>query len=178
MDVQLDIVVKLLLALVFGGVVGWERERSARPAGLRTHVLVCVGSTLMTIVSIQGFVGADPSRVAAQIVSGIGFLGAGTIMRDGITIRGLTTAASLWVIAGIGMAVGTGYYFAAFVATMIVLGTLSILMYIELKIIKGHKQRQFIIEAQNHPGLIGNIGIVLGLQLFQILQADHCHSFL
>ena len=162
MEIQFDIALRLFVALLFGGIIGWERERSARPAGLRTHVLVCVGSTLLTIVSIEGFIGADPSRVAAQIVSGIGFLGAGTILRDGITIRGLTTAASLWVSAGIGMAVGTGQYFAASIATLIVMITLSVLMYLEVKIIKGPKQRQFIIEAQNHPGLVGNIGIVMG----------------
>jgi putative Mg2+ transporter-C (MgtC) family protein len=102
-------VAKLALALLLGGLVGIERERSERPAGLRTHMLVCVGSALITLVSIGvATVPGDRTRIAAQIVSGIGFLGAGTIFRAGGSVRGLTTAAGLWVVAGIGMAVAAG----------------------------------------------------------------------
>lgn len=101
----------LLVALVCGGVVGLERESANRPAGLRTHVLVCVGSALIMQVSMvmydmtldTNFGNGDPGRIAAQVVSGIGFLGAGTIMREGVNIRGLTTAASLWVVAGLSL---------------------------------------------------------------------------
>src|SRR5688572_6987783 len=100
----------LLLAALLGGLVGWERERRDRPAGLRTHILVCLGSALITLVSIQlSGTRFDPGRIAAQIVSGIGFLGAGTIMRQGNVVRGLTTAASLWTVAGIGMAVAASW---------------------------------------------------------------------
>jgi len=100
---------KLLAAAVVGAVVGIERERRDRPAGLRTHILVCVGSTLIMLVSIDvAGSRADPGRIAAQIVTGIGFLGAGTIFRSGGSVRGLTTAAGLWVVAGIGMAIGMG----------------------------------------------------------------------
>jgi len=100
---------RLALALAAGGLVGLERERRDRQAGLRTHMLVCVGSTLVTLVSIlMADQNADRTRIAAQIVSGIGFLGAGTIFRAGNAVRGLTTAAGLWTVAGIGMAIGAG----------------------------------------------------------------------
>lgn len=128
---------QLVLAGVLGGIVGYERETHDRPAGLRTHVLVCLGAALMTLVSISfdfGIVRGDPARVAAQIVSGIGFLGAGTIMRRGSIVRGLTTAASLWTVAGIGMAVGIGGQFIvlAVIATGVVFLTLSFLRRLEL----------------------------------------------
>ena len=131
MQDALPMVMKLVLAAVFGGVVGYEREVHDHPAGLRTHVLVCMGSALMTLVSMS-FVPphSDPSRIAAQIVSGIGFLGAGTILRQGSVVRGLTTAASLWTVAGIGMAVAVGgplFYLLAAVSTLIVFLTLSIM---------------------------------------------------
>src|SRR5690348_13480184 len=102
----LDMLLRLGTATLMGGLVGVEREQRDRPAGLRTHLLVCLGSTLITIVSIEmGGTHYDPARIAAQIVSGIGFLGAGTIFRSGSVVRGLTTAAGLWVVSGIGMAI-------------------------------------------------------------------------
>jgi putative Mg2+ transporter-C (MgtC) family protein len=105
----LEMVLKLGLAVLVGGLVGLERERQDRPAGLRTHLLVCVGSALITLVSMEMAPGrSDPSRIAAQIVTGIGFLGAGTIFRYGSGVRGLTTAAGLWVVAGIGMGIAAG----------------------------------------------------------------------
>ncbi len=128
MIMELAIAWKLALAAGLGGVVGWERELHERPAGLRTHSLVCMGAALITVISIS-FTGStsDPGRIAAQIVSGIGFLGAGTILRQGNIVRGLTTAASLWTVAGIGMAVGVGgsYAWLGVVATLIVFVTLS-----------------------------------------------------
>ncbi len=98
---EIDITLRLVISCILGGLIGFERESLDRPAGLRTHILVCIGSTLMTLVSIYGFSGfepvtKDPARIAAQVVSGIGFLGAGTILREGLTVTGLTTAASLW----------------------------------------------------------------------------------
>lgn len=118
---------KLVLAAVMGGAVGWEREVHERPAGLRTHVLVCMGSALITLVSLSFAPPNDPGRIAAQIVSGIGFLGAGTILRQGSIVRGLTTAASLWTVAGIGMAVALGgsFLWLSVFATLIVFLTLS-----------------------------------------------------
>ena len=118
---ELDAVLRLLIAALIGGLIGYERERAEKPAGFRTHLLVCMGAALLTIVSIHGFgVTSDPSRVAAGIVVGIGFLGAGTIIRGGAGVVGLTTAAAIWVAAAIGMAVGAGLSLVAVVTAGIV----------------------------------------------------------
>ena len=141
-DINLgEIAVRLVVAAALSGLIGLEREWRERAAGLRTHMLVGVGSALFTLVSAYGFndflvggsnvVRADPSRIAAQIVTGIGFLGAGAILRQGLTIRGLTTAAGLWVVAAIGMAVGAGYYEGALIATGVVLFGLGPLRWAE-----------------------------------------------
>jgi len=118
----------MAVAAVMGMAIGVERELREQAAGLRTHMLVAVGACLFTIVSAYGFQGVatdvDPSRVAAQIVTGIGFLGAGAILREGLSVRGLTTAASLWITAAIGMAVGLGMYWASGVAVAITLVSL------------------------------------------------------
>jgi putative Mg2+ transporter-C (MgtC) family protein len=126
-----DAFLRLLFACVLGGLIGFERELRDREAGIRTHLLVSLGSALFTIVSAFGFheflvnggsvVRADPTRIAAQIVTGIGFLGAGAIIREGLSVRGLTTAATLWVVAAIGMACGAGYYWPAAAATALTL---------------------------------------------------------
>lgn len=120
---QLDIVGRLVLASILGAAIGLEREIHDHPAGMRTHLLVALGSAGFTILSIEAFAapGADPARIAAQIVTGIGFLGAGAIIRQGLSVKGLTTAAGLWVVAAIGMAAGAGYYSAALIATGVVL---------------------------------------------------------
>ncbi|SHG92915.1 MgtC/SapB family protein [Bradyrhizobium erythrophlei] len=130
---NLDVVARLLVAAVFGSVIGFERERLLWAAGIRTHMLVCVGACLIMIVSAFGFrdslssqnVVLDPSRVAAQVVSGIGFLGAGAILARGEIVRGLTTAASIWTVAAIGLAVGGGLYFAAGVSTAVIIVILA-----------------------------------------------------
>jgi len=135
---EIDILIKLLLAAIAGGLVGLEREKHGRPAGLRTNLLVSVGACAMMIVSeafyvkygmlnVESAVRFDPSRVAAQIVTGIGFLGAGVILKEGISIRGLTTAASLWVVAGLGMAFGMGYFSLGAITTALVLVSLIFL---------------------------------------------------
>jgi len=126
-----DNLARLSLAAVLGGAIGFERELRDREAGLRTHLLVCLGSALFTIVSAYGFrdfltsgdqvIRADPTRIAAQIVTGIGFLGAGAIIRQGLSVRGLTTAATLWVSAAIGIAAGAGYYSGAVLGTVVTL---------------------------------------------------------
>jgi putative Mg2+ transporter-C (MgtC) family protein len=124
-DAQLAIVIELILASILGAVIGWEREIHDHPAGMRTHLLVCLGSAGFTVLSINAFgPDGDPSRVAAQIVSGIGFLGAGAILKEGANIRGLTTAASLWVVAAVGMAVGAGAWIVALAITVIVVVSL------------------------------------------------------
>ncbi len=133
-NLDLEITLRLLLAVFLAGVVGYEREKHGKgSAGLRTHILVCLGSTLITLTSIYAFGDdkVDPSRVAAGIVTGIGFLGAGTIMKatneSKQVVIGLTTAASLWVIAAIGMALGAGFYFAALITTVLSYFTLEVL---------------------------------------------------
>ncbi len=144
----------LVLSVVLSGMIGFERQIHGHAAGLRTHILVCVGSTLITLVSIHiaGENGkGDPARMAAQIVSGIGFLGAGAIIREGASIKGLTTAASIWTTAGIGIAAGAGPFLGelATVATGIVLFTLWVLNYFEDKI-DARAQRIRTIEVQVH----------------------------
>ena len=141
------LLLRLTVAALLGGAIGLERELREREAGLRTHLLVSVGAALFTIISAFGFhdilqasgphvlVRLDPSRIAAQIVSGIGFLGAGAIIRQGLSIRGLTTAATLWLSAAIGMASGAGYYDAALIATLGALITLGPLRIVAYKIV-------------------------------------------
>lgn len=134
---DLHTIFRLLLAALLSSVIGFEREAAGRAAGLRTHVLVCVGSTLIMLTSLYifdiyiGKTALDPGRIAANVVVGIGFLGAGTIMRSGSSVKGLTTAASIWVVAAIGLAVGCGYYSGALISTMIALATLLLLRKVE-----------------------------------------------
>lgn len=110
---QLELALRLLLAAALGAIIGWQREKAHKPAGLRTHMLIAIGAALFTIVSINGFIGGNPSQVAAGVVTGIGFLGAGAIMHRGRSVEGLTTAASIWAVAAIGLAVGAGMYLLA-----------------------------------------------------------------
>ena len=134
LDVQkltyIELIARLALTALISGVIGYERESSGRPAGLRTNMLVGVGSCLIMIVSIQMFLlfdAADPARIAAQVVSGIGFLGAGTIINIKDEVKGLTTAATLWVNAGIGLAIGAGLYVEGIATGLIVLIILVVL---------------------------------------------------
>jgi putative Mg2+ transporter-C (MgtC) family protein len=134
-----SILINLLLAFVFGGIIGYLREIEGKTAGLRTHLLVCVGSTLLMQISYNMLTqssGADPGRIASGVVTGIGFLGAGTILRAGEGIRGLTTAASIWITSAIGLALGCSMYFGAFVATLITVFTLQVLGYMEKSYIR------------------------------------------
>jgi putative Mg2+ transporter-C (MgtC) family protein len=119
MYLEIELVARLILGFVLSGLVGIEREVSLKPAGLRTHILVGLGSTLLTIMSLHAFPGSDPSRIAASIVVGIGFLGAGTIIKTEEKVIGLTTAATLWMVAAIGVATGAGLYLLAIVSTLL-----------------------------------------------------------
>jgi len=162
---------KLFIAAVLGGLIGWERERRGRPAGLRTHLLVCVGVTLIMLVSEHIFVQyqgykqdsilrIDPARIASQVVTGIGFLGAGTIMRHKATVRGLTTAASLWVVAGIGLAIGSGFIIPAVFTAFIAIMTLILLPKIEGEIKKDkYITMKMLIAGQEH--FLDNIRSIL-----------------
>lgn len=157
-----EVLARLLISALLGGIIGIEREASNRPAGFRTHILVSVGSTLIMLVSMYAVPQpADRARIAAQVVSGIGFLGAGTILRTGNHIRGLTTAASLWVCAGIGLAVGSGYYFGGVVTAMIVLISLVVLSKVEKNVLRG-ANRLVKVTAVDRSGLIGEIGVLFG----------------
>lgn len=126
-----ELFLRLLLACILGGIIGYERQSRRKSAGLRTNVLVCLGSCLIMVMSVamyqdvEGKTNADPARLAAQVVSGIGFLGAGAIMKEGLSVTGLTTAACLWVVAGVGLAVGAGFYTGALISTALVFVTLG-----------------------------------------------------
>lgn len=163
-----EIVIRLILSAIIGAFIGAEREVSNRPAGLRTHILVSVSSTLIMLVSIDGFYdvetgmrAGDPFRLAAQVVSGIGFLGAGTIIKTGSNIKGLTTAASLWASAGIGLAIGSGYYLGGLLTAAIVLLTLMSLRLLERR---AFKMKHIVLEiiSSNRSGIIGEITTLLG----------------
>ena len=145
MPTELQMVIRLLLTLVLSGLVGLERQVHRRDAGLRTHILVALGSCLIMLTSLYVFdiykdqVALDPVRIAAGVVTGIGFLGAGTIIRESDGVRGLTTAASLWVVAGIGLAVGVGFNKIATYTTILVLIVLYFLRYVEVPLSKEGK---------------------------------------
>ncbi len=164
---ELEMLGRLVLAAFLGGLIGLERESLSRPAGFRTHILVSIGSCLLAMVSFhvtaahEGLAQADPGRIAAQVVSGIGFLGAGTILRAGVTIRGLTTAASLWTVAGVGLAVGTGLYIPPVVTTVIVLGALIWLNRMDFMVYR-RQQEVLRVIVDDTPGRVGELGILLG----------------
>lgn len=126
-----ELLLRLVLSCILGGIIGYERQSRRKSAGLRTNVLVCLGSCLIMVMSVEmyqeveGKTNADPARLAAQVVSGIGFLGAGAIMKEGLSVTGLTTAACLWVVAGVGLAVGAGFYAGALISTALVFVTLG-----------------------------------------------------
>ncbi len=161
-------VIRLSVAAFLGGVVGMERQQRHKSAGLRTHILVSLGSCLIMLISyklyasVQGLTNADPARLAAQVVSGIGFLGAGTIMKEGLTIKGLTTAASLWVVAGVGLAVGAGYYVGAVATTVLSVLALTYLPRFERLYGCGPSQVALAVRSVDKPGQIGRIGSYLG----------------
>jgi len=162
---NIHIFLRLVCAVLLGGLIGWERERSSHAAGLRTHILVSVGSTLIMLLSMYGFVAfvnqpsvrVDPARLATAVISGIGFLGAGTILFTGKSITGLTTAASLWVVAAIGLAVGAGFYFAAILTTLFVFLTLMVLNVFEQRYIRGHHTHIVTVRGRTGSGLMENV---------------------
>lgn len=160
-----ELVLRVSLAAVLGGAIGAERELRERGAGLRTHMLVSVGAALFTLVSAYGFadfefstpkgIVLDPTRIAAQIVTGIGFLGAGAIIRQGLSVRGLTTAATLWIVSAIGLAAGAGYYSAAIVATAVVLVALGPLRTVARRLYARVKEEEGRLIVELRPGESG-----------------------
>jgi putative Mg2+ transporter-C (MgtC) family protein len=121
LNTELEMALRLVLAGVLGSIIGYQRERSGKPAGLRTHALICVGSALFTVAGTSAFSSGDPTRIAAGVVSGIGFLGAGAILHRHRSVEGLTTAATMWVVAAIGLAAGAGLYIIAPITAVIAL---------------------------------------------------------
>ncbi|MDK2824123.1 MAG: putative Mg2+ transporter-C (MgtC) family protein [Clostridia bacterium] len=181
---EVEIILRLILAALLGGIIGLEREALNKAAGFRTHTLVSVGSCLIMIVSISIFLqysemtNSDPARIAAQVVSGIGFLGAGTILRSGAHVKGLTTAATLWVVAGIGLAVGSGAYIAAFATTIIVYISLVYLSKLE-DLVSRKKRLQYLnVQMDDRPGQIGLVCSTLGdfninIKNIELLREKH-----
>jgi putative Mg2+ transporter-C (MgtC) family protein len=157
-----EVLLRLFVAAALGGAIGLERELRERQAGLRTHLVVAVGAALFTLVSAYGFADfgsrVDPTRIAAQVVTGIGFLGAGAIIRQGLSVRGLTTAASLWLVAAIGLAAGAGYWDGALIATLGALLTLGPLRVAAFRILSRYRlQRDRLlveVPAGGSPGPI------------------------
>lgn len=172
-----ELVGRLAFSALLGSAIGYERERLAWVAGLRTHMLVCVGSTLIMIVSAYGFsevlserVTLDPSRMAAQVVSGIGFLGAGAILARGEIVRGLTTAASVWSVAGIGLAVGGGLYTPAVAATVIILIILAGIKPLEKRFIGSRQRRELLITAERDALSLDKLHEALGAGTTRVQQ--------
>lgn len=169
---DVDTAIRLILSIVLGGIVGYERQASNKAAGLRTHVLVCMGSCMIMILSVnvyytvEGQTNADPARLAAQVISGIGFLGAGTIMKEGPLVTGLTTAASIWVVSAIGLAVGFGYYSGAIMATLLAFATLSLLYQLE-KRLRARSRIRLVITLANDRSKIEEL-----CQTLRVLSAE------
>ena len=164
MYAELIEIARLSIAAFLGGIVGLERQQRHKSAGLRTHILVSLGSCLIMLISyklyagVQGLTNADPARLAAQVVSGIGFLGAGTILREGFSIRGLTTAASIWATAAIGVLIGIGFVWPAALSTVLAIGTLSVFRWVEKRmpaLFYAHLTLRFPLhEVMSEPELV------------------------
>ena len=180
-SIDFTMMVRLIVSAIFGGIVGMERGSGDRPAGFRTHILVCAGSTLIMLVSLYGFDGfdaqpfeyprnRDSARIAAQVVSGIGFLGAGTILHEGVTIRGLTTAASLWMVSAIGLAVGAGMFLVGGAATAITMITLVTFHNWEKRFaLTGRTDRMYIrVTAVNRPDIVTMVTSFLDQNLIKV----------
>jgi putative Mg2+ transporter-C (MgtC) family protein len=161
---DIEIIIRLGIAAVLGMLVGFERERQNQPAGLRTHAILAIGSCLAMTISINiafqftssGFTG-DPARLAAQVVSGIGFLGAGAILRYGTSVKGLTTSTSLFTIAIVGLAVGAGHYTAALATTALLLVILVVLNVLEKKLIHSYETINITVTAENNASLVEDL---------------------
>jgi putative Mg2+ transporter-C (MgtC) family protein len=161
---EIEIILRILLGAALGAVIGFERERDNQPAGLRTHMILVTGATLAMVLSINlGYLfarpgtPADPARLAAQVISGIGFLGAGAILRYGFNVKGLTTATSLWTMAIVGLAVGAGYYLVSIVTTALMLVVLGLLNILENRFVRTSVTRFISIQANYHKGVVKSV---------------------
>ncbi len=160
-----DLTLRLMLSLLLGGVIGLEREWNNHAAGFRTHILVSLGSTAIMLLSIYGFsafvheenVRIDPARLAAQVISGIGFLGAGAILRNGLTVSGLTTAASIWVVAAIGLSIGAGFYYGSILCTILVFLSLLVLNKWEKRWKRRRSEHELVIRVRDREGSLAAV---------------------
>jgi len=184
MDTEwLNIFTHLLVATAAGGLIGLERSYHGRPAGFRTHTLVCVASSLLMLVTMyqdKWFVGAaldtvrvDPTRMAQGVMTGIGFLGAGVIMREGLTVRGLTTAASIWITAAIGILAGVGFYSAVVIATAITIGTLTVFRKVENRMPSQIFAHLSILCGRNNSLSEAKIRAVLSINGFSVANVSY-----
>ncbi len=161
---EVEIILRILLGAVLGAVIGFEREKDNQPAGLRTHMILVIGATLAMVLSVNlGYLfarpgtPADPARLAAQVISGIGFLGAGAILRYGFNVKGLTTATSLWTMAIVGLAVGAGYYLVGILTTALMLVVLGLLNIFENRFVRTSVSRFISIQADYHKGVVKSV---------------------
>jgi putative Mg2+ transporter-C (MgtC) family protein len=152
-ELDLEIALRLLLSFVIGSAIGIEREYRSKAAGLRTMIVICLGSTIFTEISIS-IGGTSPDRIASNIITGIGFLGAGVIFKDGLTISGITTATTIWISAALGMAVGAGEYFIASIGSVVVIIVLTVFEKFKLFIIRSHQARTYKITFQDDGDFI------------------------
>ena len=177
LDIALSVLIKLAIGAVLGGLIGWERERGGRAAGIRTHMLIVFGVILYCEVS-KYFVGSEPNRIASMIVTGIGFLGAGTIMRVGPEVKGLTTAASIWAVAAIGMAISVGgaFFLVSLVATLLALATLALVTKIEQRLFPGSHPSELILSLREKTDVVAVLQALneAGMQInqTQILKVE------
>jgi putative Mg2+ transporter-C (MgtC) family protein len=173
-DAQLwELILRLVVACILGAAIGYQREITGHPAGLRTHILVCVGSALFTMASITFGSHSDPSRIASNIVTGIGFLGAGTIIRQGMTVRGLTTAASLWTVAAIGLGIGAGgkLYILSVSTAVLVLAVLSWVDILEERLLARERYRNLSVQMKKSEGNAESVLEELSRMNISILSA-------
>ncbi len=179
---SLEIVFRLILAGILGGIIGYERETENKPAGFRTHMLICIGSALVMVTSedifsrYAGLTNLDPARLGAQVISGVGFLGAGTIIRDGLNVRGLTTAAGVWVVACVGLAAGIGFYEGAIVSTLFIYLILLTMKKFQDRLKVRNHNKVILIRFQDRPGQLGAIGTTFGRYGHSIRNVEFLQS--
>ena len=168
-DMRLELLIQLILASVLGGAIGLERELKGKPAGLRTNILICIGATLYTVLSVQmGTAVNDTTRIAGQIITGVGFIGAGTILHTRGAVTGLTSAATIWVVAAIGMALGSGHYVEALGASLLVMVVLTGLAPLEALVAHRSSVTRLIVHARPGPDALDGIASLVkrtGLEL-------------
>src|SRR3989337_1315813 len=179
MEINFETALQLLISLAIGTVIGLEREYRSKAAGLRTMIMICFGSTMFTEISIV-IGGSSPDRIASTIITGIGFLGAGVIFKDGLSINGITTATTIWIAAALGMAVGAGQYFIAMIGSVVVLIVLSLFENIQRMIVRMHQARAYKITFEEDETFISTLEKEInkrGLRFHKARDIKNQHDF-